>query len=169
MRLRHANIRLINRRSNLPRLLLALSSINGQCNDNSKNNPTDAQGLTGHSISDLLKPNGMLSIVTPNFGSFGSMIYGEDWYPLQPPTHLVLFTPNALSQCLKAIGFKTVTTHRSSFGGNSIHHASEQLKAEGRFSNHELPLTSRLLKKWSSLLAYFSLRASEEIVITARR
>jgi hypothetical protein len=53
MRLRHANIRLINRRSNLPRLLLALSSINGQCNDNSKNNPTDAQGLTGHSISDL--------------------------------------------------------------------------------------------------------------------
>ena len=54
MRLRHANIRLINRRSNLPRLLLALSSINGQCNDNSKNNPTDAQGLTGHSISDLV-------------------------------------------------------------------------------------------------------------------
>jgi hypothetical protein len=53
MRLRHANIRLINRRSNLPRLLLALSSINGQCNDNSKNNPTDAQGLTGHSISVL--------------------------------------------------------------------------------------------------------------------
>jgi hypothetical protein len=56
MRLRHANIRLINRRSNLPRLLLALSSINGQCNDNSKNNPTDAQGLTGHSISVLDSP-----------------------------------------------------------------------------------------------------------------
>jgi hypothetical protein len=53
MRLRHANIRLINRRSNLPRLLLALSSINGKSKSNDKNNPTDAQGLTGHSISDI--------------------------------------------------------------------------------------------------------------------
>ena len=47
MRFRPANIRLINRRSNLPRLLLALSSKNGKNNDNDKNNPTDVQGLTG--------------------------------------------------------------------------------------------------------------------------
>jgi hypothetical protein len=41
MRLRRANIRLINRRSNMPRLLLALCSINGKNNDNNndKNNP----------------------------------------------------------------------------------------------------------------------------------
>jgi hypothetical protein len=53
MRFRPANIRLINRRSNLPRLLLALSSTNGKSKGNDKNNPTDVQGLTGHSISDL--------------------------------------------------------------------------------------------------------------------
>jgi hypothetical protein len=47
MRLRHANIRLINRRSNLPRLLLALPSENGKSNGNYKNNPIDAQALTG--------------------------------------------------------------------------------------------------------------------------
>jgi hypothetical protein len=41
MRLRHANIRLINRRSNLSRLLLALPS------ENDKSNPTYAQELTG--------------------------------------------------------------------------------------------------------------------------
>jgi hypothetical protein len=45
MRFRPANIRLINRRSNLPRLLLALFSNNDK--DNSKNNPTDVQRLTG--------------------------------------------------------------------------------------------------------------------------
>jgi hypothetical protein len=39
MRFRPANIRLINRRSNLPRLLLALSSTNGKSNNNDKNNP----------------------------------------------------------------------------------------------------------------------------------
>jgi len=52
MRFRPANIRLINRRLNLPRLLLALSSTNGKSNDNDKINPTDSQGLTGYSISD---------------------------------------------------------------------------------------------------------------------
>ena len=55
MRFRPANIRLINRRSNLPRLLLALSSINGKSNDNHKNNNTIVQGLTGHSISELIR------------------------------------------------------------------------------------------------------------------
>ena len=41
MRFRPANIRLINRRSNLPRLLLALSSGNNKSND--KNKPADSQ------------------------------------------------------------------------------------------------------------------------------
>ena len=46
MRFRPANIRLINRRSNLPRLLLALFSGKGKNNDNDKNNPTDFAKLT---------------------------------------------------------------------------------------------------------------------------
>jgi len=47
MQFRPANIRLINRRSNLPRLRLALSSNNGKSNHNCKNNPTDVKQLTG--------------------------------------------------------------------------------------------------------------------------
>ncbi len=46
MRFRPANIRLINRRSNLPRLLLALSSKNGK-NNNTKTTPRMSQRLTG--------------------------------------------------------------------------------------------------------------------------
>jgi len=58
MRFRPANIRLINRRSNLPRLLLALFSINGKSNDNCKNNPTDVQRLTG-SLHIRAKPESL--------------------------------------------------------------------------------------------------------------
>jgi hypothetical protein len=47
MRFRPANIRLINRRPNLSRLLLALSSENDKNNDKNNDNPTDAQRLTG--------------------------------------------------------------------------------------------------------------------------
>src|SRR5271156_6621128 len=46
MRFRPANIRLINRRQNLLRLLLALSSGKNKNNDNYKNNPTDSAALT---------------------------------------------------------------------------------------------------------------------------
>jgi hypothetical protein len=47
VRFRPANIRLIHRRQNLPRLLLALSSNHGKSNNNDKNNPTISQELTG--------------------------------------------------------------------------------------------------------------------------
>jgi hypothetical protein len=47
MRFRPANIRLINRRTNLPWLLLALPSNNGKSNNNDKNSPIDVQALTG--------------------------------------------------------------------------------------------------------------------------
>jgi hypothetical protein len=47
MRFRPANIRLINRRYYLPRLLLALPSKNGKRKNNDKNEPTDSQVLTG--------------------------------------------------------------------------------------------------------------------------
>jgi hypothetical protein len=53
MRFRPANIRLINRRNYLPRLLLALSSNSDKSKDNDKNHPINVQRLTGHSISEL--------------------------------------------------------------------------------------------------------------------
>jgi hypothetical protein len=56
MRFRPANIRLINRRQNLPRLLLALSLKDDENKDNDKSSPIDAQKLTGHSISILCRP-----------------------------------------------------------------------------------------------------------------
>src|SRR3954453_8762360 len=62
MRFRPANIRLINRRSNLPRLLLALSSGKSKSNDNDKNNPIDSAGLTGSlHISPYHSPRGPIA------------------------------------------------------------------------------------------------------------
>jgi hypothetical protein len=55
MRFRPANIRLINRRNYLPRLLLALSSNSDKSKDNDKNHPINVQRLTGHSISEPIR------------------------------------------------------------------------------------------------------------------
>jgi hypothetical protein len=50
MRFRPANIRLINRRQNLPWLLLALSSGKSKSNDNYKNDPTEQSLRSGGQI-----------------------------------------------------------------------------------------------------------------------
>lgn len=70
MRFRPANIRLINRRSNLPRLLLALSSGKSKNNDNNKNNPIDSAELTG---SLHIRPNRYLTSWLRLRGSNGKL------------------------------------------------------------------------------------------------
>jgi hypothetical protein len=70
MRFRPANIRLINRRSNLPRLLLVLSSGKSKSNDNYKNNPTDPEELTR---SLHIRPSHSLSLNSAAFQSLVSI------------------------------------------------------------------------------------------------
>lgn len=54
----------------------------------------------------ILKPGGRISISTPNFDAQGHKIFGSDWFPLQPPSHLVLFTPASLRLALCDAGFE---------------------------------------------------------------
>jgi len=60
------------------------------------------------SCNNLLKPGGWLWIDTPNFISLGFNEYGRNWLHLDPPRHLVLFTPNALKKALEATGFSNI-------------------------------------------------------------
>jgi hypothetical protein len=82
MRFRPANIRLINRRSNLPRLLLALSSGKSKNNDNDKNNPIDSAELTrslhiqanaliesSNVDNNVARPSDNVALQNPFFGS----------------------------------------------------------------------------------------------------
>ena len=55
----------------------------------------------------VLKPGGVISIATPNFAARGHEIFGADWFPLDPPRHLVLFTPSSLQQALRAAGLES--------------------------------------------------------------
>ena len=54
----------------------------------------------------VLKPGGMISIATPNFAAAGRRIFGADWFALDPPRHLVLFTPDSLRRALESSGFQ---------------------------------------------------------------
>ena len=57
---------------------------------------------------ERLKPGGFLWIETPNLDSQGHKVYGSDWRDLDPPRHLVLFTPKTLFQLLIRCGFVSI-------------------------------------------------------------
>ena len=59
----------------------------------------------------LLKPGGMLWLDTPNLASLGAARFGQHWRDLDPPRHLVLFTPESLRGALAKAGFRNVEQH----------------------------------------------------------
>jgi 2-polyprenyl-3-methyl-5-hydroxy-6-metoxy-1,4-benzoquinol methylase len=59
----------------------------------------------------LLAHGGVMTVLTPNFASLGHKMFGTDWYCLDPPRHLCLFTPKSLQNLFTDSGlFRDVRT-----------------------------------------------------------
>jgi SAM-dependent methyltransferase len=56
----------------------------------------------------VLKPGGKLVATTPNAKGWGHARFGACWYGLDPPRHLLLFTPQTLAQIARTSGFQDV-------------------------------------------------------------
>jgi 2-polyprenyl-3-methyl-5-hydroxy-6-metoxy-1,4-benzoquinol methylase len=54
-------------------------------------------------LAQFLKPGGRLVIVTPNAASLGHRFFGRDFYALDPPRHLVLFTARAIRRLFSQV------------------------------------------------------------------
>lgn len=55
---------------------------------------------------ELLAPDGILFIETPNIQSLGSKIKGKNWSHIIPPEHIIYFSPASLKYALEQAGFK---------------------------------------------------------------
>jgi 2-polyprenyl-3-methyl-5-hydroxy-6-metoxy-1,4-benzoquinol methylase len=56
----------------------------------------------------VLRPGGRIWIGTPNLASLGFRLFRSFWRALEPPRHLVLFTPESLAGALRRTGFEDV-------------------------------------------------------------
>ena len=56
-------------------------------------------------INGLLKLEGELMIITPNFDSLSEKVFGTYWFAMETPRHLFLFDKRTLALLLKETGF----------------------------------------------------------------
>ena len=80
-------------------------------------------------IRRLLKPGGQLIVATPNAASQEHGVFGPNWYSLDPPRHLHIFTPQALAHLARLAGFVKHETWTTSV--NSDYVAAASLKICG--------------------------------------
>jgi 2-polyprenyl-3-methyl-5-hydroxy-6-metoxy-1,4-benzoquinol methylase len=61
----------------------------------------------------ILKPGGVIFLVTPDVGGLWKRILGRLWYHYKPGEHIMYFSQKALSRALKEAGFVNIETRRT--------------------------------------------------------
>jgi 2-polyprenyl-3-methyl-5-hydroxy-6-metoxy-1,4-benzoquinol methylase len=78
-----------------------------------------------------LRPGGVLWVATPNLDGVGHRAYGRDWFHLDPPRHLVLFTRGSLTSLVRAAGLVDVEALTPPPASTQALTASAALRAGG--------------------------------------
>jgi SAM-dependent methyltransferase len=109
----------------------------------------------------LLRRGGRLWIETPNIESLGHAEFGSDWRGLEPPRHLVVFSPKSIEYALDQAGFRDWRRINRAEITDAIFHASEEigrraglpaLQAKAGWRRRYLALRARLEPKRAEYL-----------------
>jgi SAM-dependent methyltransferase len=123
----------------------------------------------------ILKPGGRLFVATPNFAAAGHHLFGSDWFHLDPPRHLVLFTPESLRRAMKAAGFEPDPEIRLRLTAREIFMRCAHLQngSDPMRQKPRLPFSAKLKSAWQAWKADQETRLkpelTEELVLLARR
>lgn len=118
----------------------------------------------------LLRPGGWLWIDTPNLKSFGHRRYGPAWMHLDPPRHLVLFTPNSLALALERAGYGSLQLAPWRPVASSTYPVSETIAASGAYEPAKP--TSAIVSiraLWADIWSWRQGAAREFVTVVVRR
>lgn len=111
----------------------------------------------------ILRPGGRLWIGTPNLASVGSRLFRSGWRALEPPRHLVLFTPDSLAFALRRAGFSEVRLVRAR--ASAAWHFDESARLAGITHRRPLRVAARAL----NAATYFRPGLADEMTVVATR
>lgn len=124
----------------------------------------------------LLKPDGVLVMLTPNAAALGHRLYGAAWAGLDPPRHLYVFTAQALDSMARRAGFApepVYTRWLAAAGWFLASRMRARAAVEGSFTplpgpGMRIPLRHWLLAIAEGAACSLGLHWGEELVIVAR-
>lgn len=64
-------------------------------------------------VKRILKPKGIVFLVTPDIGGLWHRILGRLWYHHKPGEHIMYFSQKSLAMALKKAGFENIETRRT--------------------------------------------------------
>jgi 2-polyprenyl-3-methyl-5-hydroxy-6-metoxy-1,4-benzoquinol methylase len=71
-------------------------------------------------IYRILRPGGVVFILTPNFASFFVWLYGPKAYGVWPDQHVLYFQPSAMAKLLRKAGFARIATGSRDFYADNL-------------------------------------------------
>ncbi|SRR6266436_1486400 len=80
----------------------------------------------------ILKPGGLVVIVTPNSGSWGHQRFGAHWMHLDPPRHLHIFNEQCLRTLTGKAGFQLVSLSSTIRDADGVFIGSRSIERTGR-------------------------------------
>ncbi|MDQ2686643.1 MAG: class I SAM-dependent methyltransferase [Armatimonadota bacterium] len=123
---------------------------------------------------EILAPEGALWIATPNLEALGHRRFGENWRGLEPPRHLVLFTPTSLVGALERLGFRVEAGPLPCWNARWFFEVSTEI-TQGHVPSDapalpkDIRRTVRRQAQWANLCAWRRPALGEELIVLARR
>ncbi len=121
----------------------------------------------------VLRPGGVLVMMTPNLTSVGHRRFGADWRGLEPPRHLHVFSVDALAACVQRVGLAVSDVRTSARMVRGIWWVSRSIQHQAG-TRKGPPRIGAYLASWGMSVVEDVMRAtdstsSEEIILFATK